>query len=116
MHFDARCDTGPELFGHKHHHGGPFRCAVEDGALDPKRTIQIGIRGPSEPLWAFRYAFGMTVIRCKPLAPPRPPSPAELAMTSPPSDTDGINRGWVLLSAGPIVRELHVSIRRQVRQ
>ena len=28
VHFDAHCDTGPELFGHKHHHGGPFRVAV----------------------------------------------------------------------------------------
>ncbi|GIS91676.1 MAG: hypothetical protein CM1200mP20_17170 [Pseudomonadota bacterium] len=45
VHFDAHCDTGPELFGHKHHHGGPFRVAVEDGVLDPKRPIQIGTRG-----------------------------------------------------------------------
>lgn len=62
IHFDAHCDTGPELFGHKHHHGGPFRVAVEDGALDPKRTIQIGIRGPAEVLWDFSYESGMTVI------------------------------------------------------
>ena len=58
VHFDAHCDTGPELFGHKHHHGGPFKVAVEDGALDPKRTIQIGIRGPAEPLWGFSYESG----------------------------------------------------------
>ena len=62
VHFDAHCDTGPELFGHKQHHGGPFRVAVEEGVLDPKRTIQIGIRGPAEPLWAFSYESGMTVI------------------------------------------------------
>lgn len=62
VHFDAHCDTGPELFGHKHHHGGPFRVAVEEGVLDPKRTVQIGIRGPTEPLWAFSYESGMTVI------------------------------------------------------
>ncbi len=62
VHFDAHCDTGPELFGHKHHHGGPFKVAVEDGALDPKRTIQIGIRGPAEVLWDFSYTSGMTVI------------------------------------------------------
>ena len=67
VHFDAHCDTGPELFGHKHHHGGPFRWAVEEGALDPKRTIQIGIRGPSEPLWAFSYDRGMTVIHIEEL-------------------------------------------------
>ena len=67
IHFDAHCDTGPELFGHKHHHGGPFRVAVEDGALDPKRTIQIGIRGPAEPLWGFSYESGMTVIHIEEL-------------------------------------------------
>jgi guanidinopropionase len=67
IHFDAHCDTGPELFGHKHHHGGPFRVAVEDGVLDPKRTIQIGIRGPAEPLWAFSYESGMTVIHIEEL-------------------------------------------------
>ncbi len=67
VHFDAHCDTGPELFGHKHHHGGPFRCAVEDGALDPRRTIQIGIRGPAEALWDFSYDSGMTVIHIEEL-------------------------------------------------
>ncbi len=67
IHFDAHCDTGPELFGHKHHHGGPFRVAVDDGVLDPKRTIQIGIRGPAEPLWAFSYESGMTVIHIEEL-------------------------------------------------
>ena len=67
VHFDAHCDTGPELYGHKHHHGGPFRVAVEDGVLDPKRTVQIGIRGPAEPLWAFSYESGMTVIHIEEL-------------------------------------------------
>jgi len=67
IHFDAHCDTGPELFGHKHHHGGPFKVAVEEGILDPKRTIQIGIRGPAEPLWAFSYESGMTVIHIEEL-------------------------------------------------
>ena len=67
VHFDAHCDTGPELFGHKNHHGGPFRVAVEEGLLDPKRTIQIGIRGPTEPLWAFSYESGMTVIHIQEL-------------------------------------------------
>jgi guanidinopropionase len=67
IHFDAHCDTGPELFGHKHHHGGPFKVAVEDGVLDPKRTIQIGIRGPAEALWDFSYSSGMTVIHIEEL-------------------------------------------------
>ena len=67
IHFDAHCDTASELFGHRNHHGGPFRIAVEEGALDPKRTIQIGIRGPAEPQWAFSYESGMTVIHIEEL-------------------------------------------------
>ena len=45
VHIDAHTDTWGEVWGSKFHHGAPFRLAVEDGLLDPKRTIQIGIRG-----------------------------------------------------------------------
>jgi guanidinopropionase len=62
VHIDAHCDTGGEFDGTKFHHGGPFRNAVLDGVLDPKRTIQIGIRGSAEYLWEFSYDAGMTVI------------------------------------------------------
>ena len=62
VHFDAHCDTSGEFDGNKFHHGGPFRHAVLDGALDPERTIQIGIRGSSEYNWEFSYDAGMTVI------------------------------------------------------
>ncbi|WP_414717264.1 agmatinase [Steroidobacter cummioxidans] len=62
IHIDAHCDTGGEYDGTKFHHGGPFRNAVLDGVLDPKRTIQIGIRGASEYLWEFSKDAGMTVI------------------------------------------------------
>ena len=62
IHFDAHCDTGGAFDGSKFHHGGPFRQAVLDGVLDPRRTIQIGIRGPAELLWEFSYDSGMTVV------------------------------------------------------
>ena len=46
VHFDAHTDTNDSYFGaHKYTHGTPFRRAVEEGLLDPKRTVQIGIRG-----------------------------------------------------------------------
>ncbi|MSO77571.1 MAG: agmatinase [Alphaproteobacteria bacterium] len=46
VHFDAHSDTNDSYFGgHRFTHGTPFRRAVEEGLLDPKRTIQIGIRG-----------------------------------------------------------------------
>lgn len=65
VHIDAHCDTGGELDGTKFHHGGPFRHAVLAGVLDPKRTIQIGIRGSAEYLWEFSYDAGMTVVRAE---------------------------------------------------
>jgi guanidinopropionase len=46
VHFDAHTDTWDGYFGgFKYTHGTPFRRAIEEGLLDPKRTIQIGIRG-----------------------------------------------------------------------
>ena len=62
IHIDAHCDTMGIVDGSKFHHGGPFRQAVLAGALDPERTIQIGIRGPAEIYWGFSYDSGMTVL------------------------------------------------------
>lgn len=46
VHFDAHTDTWDSYFGgEKYTHGTPFRRAIEEGLLDPKRVIQIGIRG-----------------------------------------------------------------------
>ena len=46
VHFDAHTDTWDRYFGdHVYTHGTPFRRAIEEGLLDPKRTVQIGIRG-----------------------------------------------------------------------
>jgi guanidinopropionase len=46
IHVDAHSDTGDVYFGgQKLTHGTPFRRAIEDGVLDPKRMVQIGIRG-----------------------------------------------------------------------
>ncbi len=46
IHFDAHTDLFDEYFGGtKFTHGTPFRRAIEEGLLDPKRVIQIGIRG-----------------------------------------------------------------------
>jgi guanidinopropionase len=46
IHFDAHSDTNDSYFGgNRFTHGTPFRRAVEEGLLDPKRVVQIGIRG-----------------------------------------------------------------------
>jgi guanidinopropionase len=46
IHFDAHTDLFDSYFGgFKYTHGTPFRRAIEEGALDPKKVVQIGIRG-----------------------------------------------------------------------
>jgi guanidinopropionase len=64
IHFDAHCDTGSNYLGSNYHHGAPFSRAVEEGVLDPKRTIQIGIRGGvnDRDIWEFSHDSGMRVI------------------------------------------------------
>ncbi len=64
VHIDAHTDTWDEFLGQKIGHGTPFRRAVEDGLLDPKRTVQIGIRGAqnTDEGWKFSLERGMRVI------------------------------------------------------
>jgi len=64
VHLDAHTDTSDHEFGHKFTHGTPFRRAMEEGLLDPKRTIQIGIRGAqnSEESWRASEDAGIRVI------------------------------------------------------
>ena len=45
VHVDAHADINDEMFGEKIAHGTPFRRAVEEGLLNPKRVVQIGLRG-----------------------------------------------------------------------
>ena len=65
VHFDAHTDTWDRYFGESRYtHGTPFRRAVEEGLLDPKRIVQIGIRGalytPEDKEWGL--AQGIRVI------------------------------------------------------
>lgn len=64
IHIDAHTDTWDSWQGNKFNHGAPFRRAVEDGVLNPKQTVQIGIRGPQNVSdgWDFSHDSGMRVI------------------------------------------------------
>jgi guanidinopropionase len=64
VHIDAHTDTSDHEFGYKFTHGTPFRRAMEEGLLDPKRTIQIGIRGAqnSEESWRGSEDAGIRVM------------------------------------------------------
>lgn len=66
VHFDSHTDLFHSYFGGTMYtHGTPFRRAVEEGLLDPKRVVQIGIRGTaydSEDI-EFAKSVGIRVIR-----------------------------------------------------
>lgn len=46
VHFDAHLDTWDTYFGQPYTHGTPFRRAADEGLLDPRRCLHVGIRGP----------------------------------------------------------------------
>ncbi|WP_417671568.1 agmatinase [Roseibium sp.] len=65
IHFDSHTDLYESYFGGMQYtHGTPFRRAVEEGLLDPKRVVQIGIRGTAYD-WedrAFADSVGIRII------------------------------------------------------
>lgn len=66
VHFNSHSDTNDSYFGHqKYTHGTPFRRAIEEGLLDPRRTVQIGIRGSlyNADDESFAEAAGIRIIR-----------------------------------------------------
>jgi agmatinase len=62
VHFDTHTDTGTKVFGVEVSHGTPMYRLVEDGIVDPKRYVQIGLRGywPAEPEFAWQRERGIT--------------------------------------------------------
>jgi guanidinopropionase len=65
IHFDAHSDTNDTYFGdNPYTHGSPFRRAVEENLLDPRRAVQIGIRGSyyHESDLDFARATGFRII------------------------------------------------------
>jgi guanidinopropionase len=64
VHIDAHTDCCDEEMNSKYSHGTPFRRAVEEGILDPKRTIQIGIRGAANSVecWEFGPKHGIRIV------------------------------------------------------
>ena len=66
IHFDSHTDLFHSYFdGTMFTHGTPFRRAVEENLLDPKRVIQIGIRGTQYDSEDLDYAksVGIRVIK-----------------------------------------------------
>ncbi|MGJ4857469.1 agmatinase [Labrys sp. La1] len=64
IQFDAHSDTYDSFFGSRYNHGTPFRRAIEEGLVDPKRMIQIGIRGAISDAanYDFARAAGVRIV------------------------------------------------------
>jgi len=64
VQFDSHIDTWDEDFGAKYFHGSPFYYGIEEGHIDPKRFVQVGIRGPmyGPHDFDFHHQRGITVI------------------------------------------------------
>lgn len=56
IHFDAHLDTVDAVWGGKWGHASPFRRAIEDGIVDPRAMLSIGIRGPLNSASDLEYA------------------------------------------------------------
>jgi agmatinase len=63
-HFDSHSDTWDTYFGRQYNHGTTFKRAAEEGLLDPKRCIQVGMRGPvySADDYETARSLGFTLI------------------------------------------------------
>ena len=64
VHFDTHTDTGTEVFGVELSHGTPMYRLVEAAVVDPRRYVQIGLRGywPGEAEFAWQREHGITAL------------------------------------------------------
>ena len=64
LHFDAHADTLDELCGDKVNHATFLRRGLEEGLVDPKRVVQLGLRGSrfSEHDIQYGYDVGYTIV------------------------------------------------------
>jgi agmatinase len=62
LHFDTHTDTGAVVFGATKSHGTVMRRIVEAGHIDPRRYVQIGLRGywPGDAEFAWQAEHGIT--------------------------------------------------------
>jgi len=63
VHFDGHVDTWPESFGLVWGHGSPFYHAIEEGLVDPRHMIQVGIRSPlHRDIFDWTVGKGVTIV------------------------------------------------------
>ncbi|MFZ4574823.1 MAG: agmatinase [Phycisphaerales bacterium] len=64
VHFDSHLDTVDVLWGERYSHASPFIRAIEDGFVDPKAMISVGVKGPlnSRADLDFAKSRGVTLL------------------------------------------------------
>jgi len=64
IHFDSHLDTVDSVWGERFGHASPFIRAIEEGVIDPRRMISIGIKGPLNTPADLDFAteHGVTVV------------------------------------------------------
>ncbi len=74
VHFDSHLDTVDAVWGEKWGHASPFIRAIEDGIINPRKMISIGIKGPLNTASDLEYAAsrGVTIVMRDDLLPGAP--------------------------------------------
>lgn len=69
IHFDSHLDTVDSTLGERWSHASPFIRLVEDGCLNPKQMVSIGIKGPLNTARDLDYArkHGVEIITAEQL-------------------------------------------------
>jgi agmatinase len=64
LHFDSHLDTVDAVWGEKWGHASPFIRAIEDGLIDPRRMLSVGIKGPLNTPDDLKFArdHGVTIM------------------------------------------------------
>ncbi|MEO8093103.1 MAG: arginase family protein [bacterium] len=62
VHFDTHTDTGIDVYGDTDNHGTMMRALVEEGYVDPRRYVQVGLRGgwPGPEVFAWQAEIGIS--------------------------------------------------------
>src|SRR5437773_5513786 len=78
IHFDAYVDTWPDSYGQRFGHGSPFYHAMGEGLINPRRTVQVGIRSPMDrSVHDWTVAKGVTILFAETVHEKGPQSAAE---------------------------------------
>lgn len=64
LHFDSHVDTVDQTMGERYSHASPFIRAIEEGLIDPKRMLTVGVKGPLNTKSDLDYARdkGVTLV------------------------------------------------------